>query len=77
MGDRSTGAQMVDVRGVEDRDDDPTVVDSFVDALLARVEPASRGIASRAAELRARHAGGFRLPDASWSPPPSCSAPIG
>jgi predicted nucleic acid-binding protein len=41
-----------------------TVVDSFVDALPARVEPASRGIASQAAELRARYAGGFRLPDA-------------
>jgi predicted nucleic acid-binding protein len=40
------------------------VVDSFVDALPARVEPASRAIASVAAELRARHAGVLRLPDA-------------
>ena len=40
------------------------VVDSFVDALPARVEPASRAIASAAAELRARHAGALRLPDA-------------
>jgi predicted nucleic acid-binding protein len=40
------------------------VVDSFVDALPARVEPASRAIAGAAAELRARHAGALRLPDA-------------
>ena len=40
------------------------VVDSFVDALPARIEPASRAIASAAAELRARHAGSLRLPDA-------------
>jgi predicted nucleic acid-binding protein len=40
------------------------VVDSFVDALPARIEPASRAIASAAAELRARHAGALRLPDA-------------
>lgn len=40
------------------------VVNSFVDALPARVEPASRAIASAAAELRARHAGALRLPDA-------------
>lgn len=40
------------------------VVDSFVDALPARVEPASRTIASAAAELRARHAGALRLPNA-------------
>jgi predicted nucleic acid-binding protein len=39
-------------------------VDSFVDALPARVEPASRAIASAAAELRARYAGALRLPDA-------------
>ncbi|MFH0751501.1 MAG: PIN domain-containing protein, partial [Chloroflexota bacterium] len=39
------------------------VVDSFVDALPARVEPASRAIASTAAELRARHGGALRLPD--------------
>ena len=41
-----------------------SVVDSFIDALPARIEPASRAIASGAAELRARHAGGLRLPDA-------------
>jgi predicted nucleic acid-binding protein len=40
------------------------VVNSFVDALPARVEPASRAIASAAAELRARHAGALRLHDA-------------
>jgi predicted nucleic acid-binding protein len=40
------------------------VVDQFVDALPARVEPVSRVIASAAAELRARHAGALRLPDA-------------
>lgn len=40
------------------------VVNSFVDALPARVEPASRAIASTAAELRARRAGALRLPDA-------------
>jgi predicted nucleic acid-binding protein len=40
------------------------VVDSFVDALPARIEPASRAIARQSAELRARHAGGLRLPDA-------------
>ncbi len=40
------------------------IVDSFVDALPARVEPASREIASRAAALRAHHASGLRLPDA-------------
>ena len=40
------------------------VVDSFVDALPARVEAASRAVASTAAELRARHAGALRLPDA-------------
>jgi predicted nucleic acid-binding protein len=40
------------------------VVDSFVDVLPARVEPASRAIASAAAKLRARHAGVLRLPDA-------------
>jgi len=41
-----------------------SVVDSFIDALPAGIEPASRAIASGAAELRARHAGGLRLPDA-------------
>jgi predicted nucleic acid-binding protein len=40
------------------------VVDSFVDGLPARVEPASRAIAGSAAELRARLAGSLRLPDA-------------
>jgi predicted nucleic acid-binding protein len=40
------------------------VVDSFVDALPARIEPAGREIASTAAELRAHHAGALRLPDA-------------
>jgi predicted nucleic acid-binding protein len=40
------------------------VVDSFVDALPARVEPVSRAIASTAAELRARHGRALRLPDA-------------
>jgi len=40
------------------------LVDSFVDALPARVEPASRAIAGAAAELRARHTGALRLPDA-------------
>jgi predicted nucleic acid-binding protein len=40
------------------------VVDSFVDALPARVEPASRAIASMAAELRACHGRALRLPDA-------------
>ncbi len=40
------------------------VVDAFVDALPARIEPASRAIARAAAELRARHAGRLRLPDA-------------
>ena len=40
------------------------VVNAFIDALPARIEPASRAIASSAAELRARHAGILRLPDA-------------
>ena len=40
------------------------VVDSFVDALPATVEPISRAIARAAAELRARHAAALRLPDA-------------
>jgi len=39
------------------------VVDSFVDALPATVEPISRAIARAAAELRARHGGVLRLPD--------------
>ncbi|MFI5040396.1 MAG: type II toxin-antitoxin system VapC family toxin [Acidimicrobiales bacterium] len=39
-------------------------VDAFVDALPATVEPATRPIAAVAAELRARHGTGLRLPDA-------------
>ncbi|HSW41804.1 MAG TPA: PIN domain-containing protein, partial [Patescibacteria group bacterium] len=41
-----------------------SVVDSFVDALPAQVEPASRAIARTAAELRGRPTGALRLPDA-------------
>jgi predicted nucleic acid-binding protein len=39
-------------------------VDAFVDAVPARVEPATRTVAARAAELRARHGTLLRLPDA-------------
>ncbi|MBF6606525.1 MAG: PIN domain-containing protein [Chloroflexi bacterium] len=39
-------------------------VDAFVDALPATVEPATRIVAARAAELRARHGSRLRLPDA-------------
>ena len=39
-------------------------VDAFVDAVPARVEPATRPIAAMAAELRARHGTKLRLPDA-------------
>ena len=39
-------------------------VDAFVDALPATVEPITRAVAATAAELRARHAGRLRLPDA-------------
>jgi predicted nucleic acid-binding protein len=39
-------------------------VDSFVDALPARTEPATRAIAAAAAELRAHHGTRLRLPDA-------------
>ena len=39
-------------------------VEAFVDALPARVEPATRAIAAIAAELRARHGPKLRLPDA-------------
>ncbi len=39
-------------------------VDAFLDALPATVEPATRIIAARAAELRARHGSQLRLPDA-------------
>jgi predicted nucleic acid-binding protein len=39
-------------------------VDAFLAALPARIEPATREIASAAAKLRARHGPGLRLPDA-------------
>ena len=39
-------------------------VDGFVDALPASVEPVTRTVAARAAELRARHSSHLRLPDA-------------
>lgn len=39
-------------------------IDEFLDALPASVEPATREIAHRAAELRARHGNRLRLPDA-------------
>lgn len=39
-------------------------VDEFVDALPASVEPATRQITRKAAELRARHGTRVRLPDA-------------
>jgi len=39
-------------------------VDAFLDALPARVEPATRAIARRAAHLRAEREGRLRLPDA-------------
>jgi predicted nucleic acid-binding protein len=40
------------------------VVDQFLDALPARVEPADRSIAGAAAALRAAHGTSLRLPDA-------------
>jgi predicted nucleic acid-binding protein len=40
------------------------VVDRFLDALPARVEPVSRAIGAAAAVLRARHGAALRLPDA-------------
>lgn len=40
------------------------VVDRFLDALPARVEPADRSIAASAAALRATHGTALRLPDA-------------
>lgn len=40
------------------------IVDAFVDALPARVEPATRTIAAAAAELRSRDGNHLRLPDA-------------
>lgn len=39
-------------------------VDAFIEALPASVEPATRAIARRAAELRALHGTRVRLPDA-------------
>jgi len=39
-------------------------VDAFIEALPAAVEPETRAIARRAAELRARHGTRVRLPDA-------------
>lgn len=39
------------------------VVDRFLDALPARVEPADRAIAATAAALRATHGTALRLPD--------------
>lgn len=39
------------------------IVDRFLDALPARVEPADRSIAAAAAELRATHGTALRLPD--------------
>jgi predicted nucleic acid-binding protein len=48
----------------EDGPDEVALADGFVDALPARVEPASRQIARAAAELRARHGRSLRLPDA-------------
>ena len=39
-------------------------VDAFLDALPATVEPATRIVAARAAELRAKHGSRLRLPDA-------------
>ena len=41
-----------------------SAVDAFIDALPATVEPATRAVARRAAELRARHGIRVRLPDA-------------
>jgi predicted nucleic acid-binding protein len=41
-----------------------TVVDSFVDALPALVQPITREIARAAAQLRAQHGTRLRLPDA-------------
>ena len=40
------------------------VVDTFLDALPATVQPITRRIARTAAELRARHGSRLRLPDA-------------
>lgn len=38
--------------------------DAFLDALPAAIEPATRAVAARAAELRAQHGNQLRLPDA-------------
>ena len=40
------------------------IVDRFLDALPARVEPATREIGAAAASLRASHGSSLRLPDA-------------
>jgi predicted nucleic acid-binding protein len=40
------------------------MVDGFLDALAARVEPATRPIGAEAAGLRAHHGSALRLPDA-------------
>jgi predicted nucleic acid-binding protein len=40
------------------------VVDAFLADMAADVEPITRQLAARAAELRARHGGRLRLPDA-------------
>jgi len=45
-------------------DEAAATVDTFLAALPARVEPATREIASAAARLRARHGARLRLPDA-------------
>jgi len=52
------------VHPFEDGPDEVALADGFIDALPARVEPASRQIARAAAELRARHGRLLRLPDA-------------
>lgn len=52
------------VHPYQDGPDEVALVDGLVDALPARVEPASRQIARAAAELRARHDRLLRLPDA-------------
>jgi len=52
------------VHPFEDGLDEVALVDGFIDALPARVEPASRQTARAAAELRARHGRSLRLPDA-------------
>ena len=39
-------------------------VDAFIDSLPATIEPATRAVAAKAAELRAAHGNQLRLPDA-------------